>query len=72
MPSACQLYRGFQYGEAEAGHLAKRIVLKCFHMKESCGIETVLGNSFPWQQRTYIADFLGISRFSNVCEDVFH
>lgn len=72
IPSACQFHRAFWYGEAEAGYLGKRIALKCFHVKESCNTETVLGNDFPWQQKTYIVNFLGLSRFSNVCEIVFY
>ena len=41
-------------------------------MKAFCSIETVLGDVFPWQQRTGIVNFLGLFRFSNVCENVFH
>ena len=41
-------------------------------MKAFCSIETVLGDVFPWQQRTGIVNFLGLFRFSNVGENVFH
>ena len=72
IPSACQLNRGFDMVKQKLDIWEKELFWNNFHMKAFCSIETVLGDVFPWQQRTGIVNFLGLFRFSNVCENVFH